>query len=95
MTTQIKWEDFWMMYIHQPQEQKERTWNENFGLTDGWKEFVASKTSEVQIEILKHAPDEIKIVLQDILCPDAKEKLLEFMHPKKKSSSKWEKYHPG
>lgn len=94
MNTNIMWSDWWPMYIHQPQEQKEKTWKENFGLTDGWKEFVASKAGNVQIEILKDAPEEIKVVLADVLCQDAKEKLLDFMGVKKKSSSKWEKYHP-
>jgi hypothetical protein len=98
MTANLRWSDFWPMYINMIKEQKERTWAENFGQSDGWKEFVESKTGEVQIEILKEAPEEIKVVLADVICKDAKEKLLEFMHPKQKdsnkSSGKWEKYHP-
>ena len=98
MTANLKWTDFWPLYINMPKELKEQTWGCNFGVSDGWKEFVESKTGEVQIEILKEAPDEIKVVLADVICPTAAEKLLEFMHPKKQPSSKnskWEKYHPS
>jgi len=94
MTVNISWENWWNMYIHQPQEQKEQTWKCNFGMDDSWKEFVQSKASNIQVEILKDAPEEIKVVLESVLLPDAKEKLLSFMHPKTKASNRWEKYHP-
>lgn len=93
-TANLAWNDFWPMYINMPKELKEHTWNLNFGTSDGWKEFVASKVGDVQIEILKNSPEEIKVVLADVLCSDAKEKLLDFIGVKKKLSSKWEKYHP-
>ena len=93
MSANLKWDDWWSMYVSLPKELKEQTWKVNFGIEDGWKEFIASKVDTIQIEILKHAPEEIKLVLADVLQPEAKEKLLEFMRPKK-PSSKWEKYHP-
>ena len=90
MSANLTWSDWWSMYISLPKELKENTWSHNFGTDHGWKEFIASKAESIQIEILKHSPEEIKLVLQDVLCPGAKTKLLEFMNAHKfKNKSKW------
>jgi hypothetical protein len=83
MSAQIKWSDFWPMYINMPTELKEQTWRCNFGINAGWKEFVQNKAGNIQIEVLKEAPPEIVVVLQDVLCSGAKDKLLSFMKKEK------------
>jgi hypothetical protein len=102
MTANITWSDFWCLFIALPDERKVSTWNTNFGSMDDWKQFIKSKTDEVQIEILKHAPRELIMQVADCLMAKTKKKLLPNVNkvmviktdaPNKVST--WSKFHPA
>ena len=102
MTANISWSDFWCLFIALPDERKFPTWNENFGSMDDWKDFIKSKTDDVQIEILKYAPKELIMEVADCLMSKAKKKLLPNINkvvivkvePPKKVST-WNRFHPA
>lgn len=56
MGANLSWGDWWRIFSALSDEQKVLTWEMNFGTLDSWRDYIASKSDDVQIEILRDAP---------------------------------------